>query len=71
MPKVKEPMVAYKPRKVTSRQSSMRTYLPSQLRALPPEERSRILAGQAKHAAAMFAAGSDEIIADSTSPIEY
>ena len=71
MPKIKEPMVAYKPRRVTVRRTKMSTYAPSQLRALPPAERSRILAVQAKHAAAMFAAGGEEVVADSSSLIEY
>ncbi len=71
MGKIKEPTVTYKPRKTSSRRASLIGYSPSQLRALPHAEQSRILSGQAKHAAAMFAAASEEIIADSSSPIEY
>jgi len=64
MGKIKEPMVAYKPRKASPRRPLVIGYGASQLRALPPAERSRILFEQAKHAAATYAAGCEEVVGD-------
>jgi hypothetical protein len=70
MGKIKEPIVAYKPSRASSRRGLL-TYTASELRSLPPRERSRILTLQARHAAAMNATDFEEVINDSSPVIEY
>lgn len=76
MGKVKEQSVAYKLRKAspTRKLAGDIPWPPltaSQLRKLPPRQRSQILALQAKHAAGMIALGNDEVIDSSSIDIEY
>jgi hypothetical protein len=73
MAKVKEKSVSYKTQQRRKRQgpTSGLRLTATQLRKLPPRERSRVLALQANHAAGMFAAKKDEIIGSSSDVIEY
>ena len=74
MGKIKEPVVAYKPKRALSHKRtrpSLPVYTAGELRSLPARERDQILASQAKHAATMFAAGIEEVISDSSPVIEY
>lgn len=73
MAKVKEQSVSYGTRRKrrTAATTSGVQLTATQLRKLPPRERKQVLSLQAKHAAAMFAAGKEEFIYSSSDDIEY